>query len=124
MRYIYFYIFVYFMQVEGSPMEVVTVVPVTFPDFKSSEYLDTANDAEAGSSSFDLMSSVASTVSVDGSASLFSNSESDEDQPILSQAKKVVEPYVTKPSTSTEAVPANPPPLKKQKSCKFVSIYF
>ena len=121
MRYTYTY-FLCFMQVEASAMEVVTVSPVTFPDFMSSQHLDI--DDQAGNSSCDLMSSLASTTSIDGSSSLFSNVESDDDQPFLSQANKVVEPYVTKPSTSTEAVPANPPPLKKQKSCKFVSIYF
>ncbi|XP_063954791.1 uncharacterized protein LOC129272648 isoform X3 [Lytechinus pictus] len=105
--------------VEASAMEVVTVAPVTFPDFMSSQHFNRSNDAEAGDSSFDLMNSVASAVSVDDSTSLFSSLESDEDQSILSQAEKVVEPYVIKPSTSTEAVPAKLPPLKKQKSCKF-----
>ena len=58
----------------------------------------------------------------------------DEENDFLTQGKKVGEPYVTtqsitqapatEASGSCEEVPTNQPPLKKQKSAKFVSIYF
>ena len=118
--------------------------PTFSTSFTSSQQsiLDHANyttilDLDSGNSTDAFNASIASTASLDDSSSLFSmDTQDDETELYFAQTKKVGEPYVTRPNSltipcsqaSTSAAtpceePNTQPPLKKQKSGKFVSVY-